>query len=168
MKLNEIESGESVFIDANIFIYHFTGISEESSFFLRRCEEGELIGFTGINILIEVLHRLMMIEAVTKGYVRTGNVAKKLKRMPDIVRKLKDYEINTLSIMDSGIEMLSLSEDIIVSSFEFRKKYGLLVNDSLTAAMIYLEGISNLASTDKDFERVEGIRIYSPQDITYR
>jgi len=42
MKLSEIESGESVFIDANIFIYHFTGISEESSFFLKQCEEREL------------------------------------------------------------------------------------------------------------------------------
>ncbi len=52
MKLSEIESGKSVFIDANIFIYHFTGVSEESSIFLKRCEEGHLIGATGINILI--------------------------------------------------------------------------------------------------------------------
>jgi predicted nucleic acid-binding protein len=165
MKLSEIESGESVFIDGNIFIYHFTGVSEESSFFLKRCEDGELIGITAINILIEVLHRLLMIEAVTKGHVRPGNVVRKLKKTPEIVRKHSDYEINTLSIMDIGIEMLHLSEDIIVSSFEFRKKYGLLVNDSLIAAMIYLEGISNLASMDKDFERIEGICIHSPQDI---
>lgn len=106
-----------------------------------------------------------MIEAVTKGFVKPGNVLKKLKKKPDIVKQLAAYQTNTLSIMDIGIELLPLSEDVIVSSFQFRIKHGLLVNDSLTAAMIYLEGISNLASMDKDFERVEEISIYSPQDV---
>ena len=165
MKLNDIKVEETVFIDANIFIYHFTGVSEESTLFLKRCEEGELTGFTGINILIEVLHRLMMIEAVTKGFVKPGNVLKKLKKKPVIVKKLSDYQTNTLSIMDIGIELIPLSEDKIMSSWQFRKKYGLLVNDSLTTAMMDLEGIINLATMDKDFERVEGVRVYSPQDV---
>ena len=165
MKLSDIKSGEAVFIDANIFIYHFTGVSEDCTLFLKRCEEGELTGFTGINILIEVLHRLMMIEAAAKGFVKLGNVLKKLKKKPDIVKKLADYQTNTLSIMDMGIEVLPLSEDSIESSLQFRKKYGLLVNDSLTTAMMDLEGIINLATMDKDFERVEGVRVYSPQDV---
>ena len=165
MKLSEIKAGEIVFIDANIFIYHFTGVSEESTLFLKRCEGGELTGVTGINILIEVLHRLMMIEAVTKGFVKPGNVLKKLKKKPDIVKKLADYQTNTLSIMDVGIELIPLSEDTIMSSWQFRKKCGLLVNDSLTTSMMDLEGIINLATMDKDFERVEGVRVYSPQDV---
>jgi predicted nucleic acid-binding protein len=37
MRLDEIEPGEKCFIDANIFIYHFTGASEECSSFLTRC-----------------------------------------------------------------------------------------------------------------------------------
>lgn len=165
MKFNEIKAGETVFIDANIFIYHFTGASEESTLFLKRCEEGELTGVTGINILIELLHRLMLIEAITKGFVKPGDMVKKLKKKPDVVKKLAEYHTNTLSIMDMGIEVLPLSEDSIGSSSRFRKKYGLLVNDSLTAALMDLEGIINLATMDKDFERVEGVRVYSPQDM---
>jgi predicted nucleic acid-binding protein len=165
MKISEIKAGETVFIDANIFIYHFTGVSEESTLFLKRCEEGELTGVIGMNILIEVLHRLMMIEAITKGFVKPGDVVKKLKKKPDIVKKLTDYQTNTLSIIDIGIELLPLSEDAIKSSLQFRKKYGLLVNDSLTSAMMDLEGIVNLATMDKDFERVEEFRVYSPQDV---
>jgi len=165
MKLSEFKAGETVFIDANIFIYHFTGVSEDCTLFLKRCEEGDLTGVTGMNILIEVLHRLMMIEAVTKGFAKPGDVAKKLKKEPDVVRKLTDYETNTLSIMDIGIELLPISEDTIKSSFQYRRKYGLLVNDSLTTAMMDLEGIINLATMDKDFLRVEGIRVYSPQDV---
>jgi predicted nucleic acid-binding protein len=124
MKISEIKAGETVFIDANIFIYHFTGVSEESTLFLKRCEEGELTGVIGMNILIEVLHRLMMIEAITKGFVKPGDVVKKLKKKPDIVKKLTDYQTNTLSIIDIGIELLRLSEDAIKSSLQFRKKYG--------------------------------------------
>ena len=165
MKLNDIKVDEIVFIDANIFIYHFTGVSEESTLFLERCEEGELTGVTGINILIEVLHRLMMIEAVTKGFVKPGDVVKKLTKKPHIVKELTEYQTNTLSIVDIGIELLPIAEDTIKSSFQFRKKYGLLVNDSLTTAMMDLEGIINLATMDKDFERVEGVRVYSPQDV---
>lgn len=118
-----------------------------------------------MNILIEALHRLMMIEAITKGFVKPGDVVKKLKKKPDIVKKLTDYQTNTLSIIDIGIELLPLSEDAIKSSLQFRKKYGLLVNDSLTSAMMDLEGIVNLATMDKDFERVEEFRVYNPQDV---
>lgn len=166
MKLSEIKGGETIFIDSNIFIYHFTGVSQESTSFLRRCEEGDLVGFTGINIIIEVLHRLMMIEAVTKGFVQPGDVAKKLKTKPDIVKKLTDYEINALSIIDMGIEVVSLSEDIIKASLQFRRKYGLLVNDSLTAAMMNMERIINLATLDKDFMKIKEINVYSPEDVT--
>ncbi|HSE84176.1 MAG TPA: PIN domain-containing protein [Thermodesulfobacteriota bacterium] len=155
MKLSEIKTGETIFIDSNIFIYHFTGVSEESSLFLRRCEEGEITGFTGINVIIEVLHRLMMIEAVTKGFVQPGDVAK----------KLIDYETNALSIIDMGIEVVSLSEDIIKAGSQFRRKYGLLVNDSLTAAMMDMERIINLATLDKDFTRTKEINVYSPEDV---
>src|SRR5713101_8371154 len=102
MKIKEIKTGETVFIDANIFIYHFTGVSEESTLFLRRCEEGELTGVTGMNTLIEVLHRLMMIEAVAKGFVKPGNVVRKLKNKPDIVKKLTEHQTHALSIMDIG------------------------------------------------------------------
>ncbi|GFP25832.1 hypothetical protein HKBW3S25_01313, partial [Candidatus Hakubella thermalkaliphila] len=31
MRFDELPPGEAVFIDANIFVYHFTGISEECS-----------------------------------------------------------------------------------------------------------------------------------------
>ncbi len=165
MRLSEIQAEETIFIDTNIFVYHFTGVSDESTLFLKRCENGELAGVTGMNILIEVLHRLMMVEAVINGFVRPGNVVKKLKKKPDIVKKLTRYQTQTLSIMDMGITVLPLARETIQSSFRFREECGLLVNDSFTAAMINLVGMVNLATMDKDFERVEGVRVYSPQDI---
>jgi len=72
LPLLELPAGQTVFIDANIFIYHFTGLSQECSSFLERCERGELWGVTAVHIILEVLHRLMMIEAVTKEAGYTG------------------------------------------------------------------------------------------------
>ena len=46
MKLDSLGAKSTVFIDANIFIYHFTGVSDESSFFLSQCESGMFNGVT--------------------------------------------------------------------------------------------------------------------------
>ncbi len=35
MKLSEFKAGETVFIDANIFIYHFTGFPKTVLYFLN-------------------------------------------------------------------------------------------------------------------------------------
>ncbi|MBT9170511.1 MAG: hypothetical protein DDT18_00852 [Actinobacteria bacterium] len=51
MRFDELPMAEAVFIDANIFVYHFTGISEECSRFLKRCEAGELRGVTTVNVI---------------------------------------------------------------------------------------------------------------------
>ncbi len=38
MKLEDVPDGERIFIDANILIYHFSGISSDCRTFLQRCE----------------------------------------------------------------------------------------------------------------------------------
>ena len=51
LTFNEIADGQSIFIDANIFVYHFTGISKECSNFLLRCETGLLNAFTTVGVV---------------------------------------------------------------------------------------------------------------------
>jgi len=168
LPLPELPAGQTVFIDANIFIYHFTGISQECSSFLERCERGELWGVTAVHILLEVLHRLMMIEGVTKGLVSSGSVAKKLRERPSVVKQLADCQTQTEAILEMGIEVVGLTSDALKISHPYRRRDGLLVNDSLTAAMMSAEGILDLATADLDFTRVKGLRVYSPLDLAER
>ena len=168
LPLTKLPTGERVFIDANIFIYHFTGLSQQCSSFLERCERGELWGVTAVHILLEVLHRLMMIEAVTKKLVTPGNIAKKLRKRPDVVKQLADYQIQTEAILEMGIEVVGLTSDFLKVSYPYRRRDGLLVNDSLIAAVMEEEGISNIATADLDFTRVEGLQVYRPLDIAKR
>ena len=48
---------------------------------------------------------------------------------------------------------------------EIRRRHGLLVNDSLLSATAILEGIVDFASADSDFERVEELRLFGPDDL---
>ncbi len=88
MRLEEIRAGERVFVDAPIFVYHFTGASAGCRDFLERCEAGAIRAATSAVAVAEVTHRLMTLEAVARELVEPGDVVRKLRRDPDLVRRL--------------------------------------------------------------------------------
>jgi predicted nucleic acid-binding protein len=49
--LDQLEAGSRVFIDASIFIYHFTGNSLECRQLLEACESGRIEGFTSVTAI---------------------------------------------------------------------------------------------------------------------
>jgi len=78
MSLVDLQSGDSVFIDANIFIYHFGGQSLECRVLLARCARRNLFGHTSTPVLAEVLHRRMVAEAIARGLVTAKTAVRKL------------------------------------------------------------------------------------------
>ena len=165
MKLSEIERDSEVFVDSNIFIYHFTGVSDECSDFLNRCERGDFTAVTSVNVILEVLHRLMMVEAVRKNLAKPPNVAKKLNKAPQKLKRLNEYFINAEKIPDMGIVVKPMTFPTIIKSHTVRLACGLMVNDSLVVASMQEEGIHLLATSDKAFERVDEIDVCSPGDV---
>lgn len=165
MRLERLPIGRRVYVDANICLYHFSGVSPQCTAFLARCERGELTGVMGAHVLAEVAHRLMTIEAVRRGLVPPGNVAAKLRAQPGLVRALSTYQADVDTLLTIGIEVLPLDTDVLAASAVFRREHGLLVNDSLTLAQLRRGRIETLASSDREFTRVPGIRIYLPNDL---
>jgi len=165
LKLIDINAGSEVFVDSNVFIYHFTGVSGECSDFLNRCERSELIAMTTVNVVLEVLHRLMMVEAVRKNLVKPPNVVKKLSKAPQKLKSLNEYFINTEKIHDMGIAIKPLEFETIIKSHEVRLDSGLMVNDSVIIASMKEEGVKLLATSDKAFKKIEEINVCSPEDI---
>jgi predicted nucleic acid-binding protein len=163
--LDQIEEGSRVFIDASIFIYHFTGTSPECRRLLESCESSRVAGFTSVTALAEVAHRLMTIEAVTKGLVSPGNVVRKLREKPEVVRKLHLYQEQTELIPLMGIAILRLDLDVMTLAADIRRRDGLLLNDSLLAATAICERIAVMASGDPDFGRVSELRLLRPTDL---
>ena len=66
MKFDDIPSGTSVFLDANVFVYDFGPdpmFGPPSRNLLERIEHGDLLGFFSKHELSDVAHRLMTLEA---------------------------------------------------------------------------------------------------------
>jgi len=165
MRFNELAAGASIFIDANIFIYHFTGVSEECSEFLTRCESRGITGQTSINVILEVLHRLMMVEAVTKNLLQPPNILKKLRNQPHKIKQLNEYFVHTQKIERMGITIRPFSYLTVIRSQNHRIRHGLMVNDSLVVALMEEAGIIYLATKDNGFIGIEEITVVSPEDI---
>ena len=165
MTFREIAHGTRLYIDANIFVYHFTLESYECRNLIRRCAQKEVRAFTGTHVLLEVAHRLMMMEAVDSGLVTPGNVPSKLKRRPSLASQLHEYSNSVQYILNIGIEVLQVDAGILETSAYLRTQTGFLVNDSVSLAMMQRESIHAIATNDRDFQRVEGLEVHTPDDL---
>jgi len=160
-----IPAGERVFLDANVFIYHFSGASTECRRLLEACEQGELRGVTSVIVLAEARHRLMLLEAVGKRLVTAGNVVRKLRERPEVMRELTACHEQVERIPLMGVQVLPLDLRQLLGAADLQRRIGLLTNDALVAAAALDAGIGHLASADADFERVKELTVHAPADL---
>lgn len=166
LNLDLLSAGATVFVDANIFLYHFFGASRDSAAFLERCAVEDVHAVTGAHIMAEVLHRVLIAEARVKTRMGCrGNAVRYLQEHPEEMQKLLDHHVSAAAIEQMVGIVLPLTADVVRASQWPRTREGLLVNDSLTAAMIKTEGIVHLASNDAAFLRLEGLSVYRPSDL---
>ena len=165
MFLHEIKTGDKVFIDANIFVYHFSKGSEfnkSCTEFLYRIETSQIHGFTSIGTIMEAVHRLMMVEASAAIDAETRNLPKHLKQHPDAVKQLTKHLSVPQRIAGLNIEILQITLKTLDESQAYKTKYGFLSNDAVALKIMETAGINNLASNDADFKRVEWLNLYLP------
>ncbi len=165
MIFNDLKKGDSIFIDANIFIYNFGAQSDECREVLLECARGELTGYTLTSVLSEVLHRLMIAEAIEKGYISDKNPVRRLRENPGIIKKLSTYIHDVEKIKEMNINIVTLTVDLLERSAKIRKSEGLLTNDSLMVAAIKDLGLSKLVSNDNDFDHIKWLHVYKPADL---
>lgn len=154
-----------MFIDANIFIYHATASSSQCQQFLQRCATAELHGVTSVHILLEVWHRLMVIEAVRKELVPQVRAVQRLMRLPHLVRQLSEHTQQLTNIFSMGLRILSVDPAVVIESQNMQKRCGLLTNDSVSLRLMEQERISIIATADRDFARLKTITVWRPTDI---
>lgn len=165
MFLHEIKHARRIFIDANIFVYHFSkdsGFNKSCREFFLRVENSEIHGVTSAAVVQEATHRLMMSEASSIIDVEVKNLPKYLKQHPDVVKQLSRHLIVPGKIAILNIEIIPVTTSLIEESQVFKTKYGFLSNDALTLKVMDEYKIASLASNDLDFERVEWLNLYLP------
>ena len=165
MFLDEIEPGSKVFIDANIFVYHFSrgsSFNKSCTDFLFRVETSEIHGITSTAIVQEATHRLMMVEASSVLDTEVKNLPKYLKQHPEVVKELKKHLIVPGKISSLNIEITQITPKLIEESQEMKTEYGFLTNDALTLKIMKDLNIIAIASNDLDFKRVDWLNLYLP------
>ena len=164
-RLDQIRSGARIFVDSTVLIYHFTGSSIECKNFLSRCERTDLRGMTSVIVLAEVAHRMMMMEALSKGLIHGNNPARKLRAKPDLIKNLHIYKQQIDQIPLMGIEIIPLDLKTFFKASILRDNYGFLTYDSLVAATATEQNVEGIASADTDFERLQGVPLFRPHDV---
>jgi len=165
MRLEEIKSQETVFIDANIFLYHFGGASCECKELIKRCETGDIVGVTAITVLAEICHRLILAEAIKYAFISSGKPALQLKKKPQVVKKLSEYYTQIMDIGSWGIKIIAPPEDIFIKSQVYRSRFGLLTNDSLIPVYMAFANTAKLATANQGFMNIPSLEVYLPSDI---
>lgn len=161
----EVPTGESVFIDANVFVYDFGpdpvfGLACRA--LLERVEQGDLNGYISAHVLHEAAHRLMTMEACqTFGWPYAG-IGQRLRRHPREIQQLHRYRDALDEIVGSGLLVLPVSVREVLLAGDLSRSHGVLSGNALILAVMQSHGLVNLASSDADFDRVSGIRRIAP------
>ncbi len=165
MNFSAVPSGTSLFVDANVFVY---AIAEDPKYgkpcidLLERIELGDLRGMISAQVLSEVAHRLMTLEACETFAWPYAGIAQRLRRHPAELRKLAKFRAALSEIVAVGIQVVAVAQGHVLRAAELSQQHGLLSNDASILAVMEDQGLTHLASNDSDFDRVTAITRYSP------
>jgi predicted nucleic acid-binding protein len=164
MNFTDIPADESVFIDANVFVYDFGPdpvFGPPSRDLLERIEQNEAKGCVSAHVLNDVAYRLMTLEACqTFGWPYAG-IGQRLRRHPGEIQKPHRFRQALEEIVAVGAQVLPVSVRHVLLASDLSRAHGLLSGDALILAVMQSHGLTNLASSDTDFDRVPGITRYA-------
>jgi predicted nucleic acid-binding protein len=165
MNFASLAKGDSVFVDANTLIQLFQphpSLGLHCQQLIRRIDNQELLGFTSSHVISEVSHRLMTIEAQSVfGWAITG-IGNRLRSNPHEVQKLTLFRRAVEQIVQSRLQILPITPPMLAAAVAHCQQLGLLTNDALTLSLMHAQGLTKIASSDTDFDRVPGITRYAP------
>lgn len=163
--LAALPSGARIFIDANIFIYHFTHtpLTAPCTAFLQRVEAGDIEGITSVVVLAEAAHRLMILEAIQSRGLSSRAAVRGLKENPALVQGLSRYKLVTETIPSFNVVVEPITLAHLRTAQGFSAAHGLLTNDSLTAAVMQSLALADLASNDPDLSVMPALTVWQPQ-----
>jgi predicted nucleic acid-binding protein len=162
--LSQLQSGERVFIDTNIFLY---AVFEHAAYgkschdFLKRVEKVEIMGFTSELALNELFHKLMISEIAEAEGIEANNAAKLIKREPEVIGDLRRVWVEMELISSFGMTLLNTST--YPEFVRLSREYMLTAADAAHIAAMQANGIMSMASNDRDFNRVPWLKLCRPE-----
>ena len=158
--LANLPRGERILVDSNILTYHlldyptFGPICEK---FFQDILDEKYQGFITPLIASETLFNFIKAYILKTYGVKGKDVAILLKRDPKILQEISfDRPKEIFGIFN----ILDIGAAEVEKSFEYMSKYALLTNDALNAATMKVNKINSIATNDKDFDRLAGVKVW--------
>ncbi len=131
--------------------------------FLQNIESGAYLAATSSLVLNEIVHKLILAETTKTYRLRSESEAKKLiedkpETISSLTRVWKTYAV----IRAYPLVIYSIDEATMDMAADLSNKYGLFISDASHLAVMKMNGISNIATNDNDFQLAEDICIYKP------
>ncbi|MFV2069627.1 MAG: type II toxin-antitoxin system VapC family toxin [Pirellulales bacterium] len=163
MTFDDLDDGESLFLDANTLVYHFSAhpiFGPACGQLMARIEKQAIIGYTSTQLLSNVAHRLMTIEASAAFGWPFAGIATRLKRHHSEIPQLAQFRAAIESAANSEIRVLTIPSHLIARAAAISQQFELLSDDALVVALMQEHGLTHLASYDADFDRVPSLTRY--------
>jgi predicted nucleic acid-binding protein len=163
MTLPDVPTGATIFVDANILIFALTNhqtYGPACEAFLDRSETQNIRAVTSANVLGEVVHRIMTIEAADRFGWSNQGIANRLRRHPTEVQQLIRPRQALDAITAARVVPLGIVPSLVTQATDISRQTGLLHGDALIVAVMRDQGLTLLASLDADFDRVPGLTRY--------
>ncbi len=165
LKLIGLPSGLKVYMDANIFLYSafkHPAFGDNCREFLIKVDEGGVTGCVSDFVLNEVFHKLMIAEVVKKFKKTSKEAVAYIKRNSEVISNL-DIIWREMDIIESSNIIILKNESSVFPDFvEISRIYNLMATDAMHVSVMKKHGITNIATNDRDFERVEWLKVWKP------
>lgn len=112
-----------------------------------------------------MLHKLIIGEIAERHKLELYQAVEFIKKNPDSLTNLKTYHVMDEVESWGNLTIGDITHKHFTLAREFIREYNILSNDALHLATMKEHNISNIASNDKDFERIEWTKLYIPSKI---
>lgn len=175
--LSDLPRGTSVFVDTNIFHFHYQGKSVACTKFITRVALGEVEAYVNTQVLSDLMNKLMLAEACRKQCTKKPN-AFELKRYFKVNRgnsnPLTEYQIQFEAILSIGLRVLPIDEKLFVETKSERATHCLMTGDSLHLGTMNKRKISrrqvplrHIVTGDADFALIPDLTVWQPNDVMW-
>ena len=106
----------------------------------------------------------MMQEAQAAGRA-AANPSKALTQKPEIVRQLSVYADDVRALLGGELTLSESETADFAVALELQRQFGLLTIDSINLAIARRLGIKEIATADSNFDRIQGLIVYKPDDL---
>jgi predicted nucleic acid-binding protein len=133
---------------------------------LRRIATNEIEGILPQPAWQELMHKLMLAEALQAGMISGGNPARQLATKPASVRRLSQYKDKVRVLVEMGLGFEPCTrKDLFEEAPRLQERYGFLTNDSVLLAVAIRLKADVLVTADAAFKPVTEITICTPSDL---